>query len=347
MRARVLLVLAVGLASGCGARTGLGVDRFDAGIDAANVVPEDAGADTGIDAPTCVPGPVALQAGRTDIVFVIDRSGSMAATFEGLPPAPREPSRWDILAEAMDDALEVFRGQPRLAVGAKFFPSRSRRVVTDSCAVLPGLDVDLGVGAAAGVVAQFARWGPAGGTPLAPALEEASAALSARAGDGNAQFIVMMTDGAPTCSEDAVSASLDAIRRAHTDFGIDVLVVGIASTEPEVELLDVMAVEGGRPRPAVTGERRFYEARDPTLLQSLLNEITRDLARCVFAVPIPPRPEDEVEVLVGGEVVPADPMRENGWDWTNTQRAQLSLFGPACERAIETAGDVRAVITCR
>ncbi len=342
------IALAV-LTMGCGARTGLGVERLDAGMDAANAAPDagtDAGTDAGPDAgPVCVPGPVALEAGRTDVVFVIDRSGSMEATFEGLRPGPRESSRWEILEVAMDEALAVFVDQPQIAVGAKFFPSRSSRVVTDSCAVLPGLDVALGVGAAPGVVAQFARWDPAGGTPLAPALDEAITALQA-AGQDNAQFIVMMTDGAPTCARDAVSASFEAIRRAHQELGIDVLVVGIASTEPEVELLDVMAVEGGRPRPAEPGERRFYEARDPALLQSLLNAITRDLARCVFGVPIPPGPEDEVEVRVGGELVSPDPSRENGWDWTSERRTQLSLFGAACERVIDTGADVRAIIAC-
>lgn len=345
---RLVLALASTLLCACGARTGLEVDRLDAGMDArAPNVLDDAGVDGGTDAPVCVPGTVPLEPGRTEIVFVVDRSGSMAATFEGLPPGPGEPSRWTLLANAMDRALEVFRGQSTVAVGAKFFPSRSSRVVTDDCAVLPGLDVPIGVGSAPGIVAQFARWGPAGGTPLGPALDEAIAGLSAVATERSAQFIVMATDGAPTCGRNATQAALDAIGRAHGERGIDVLVVGIASTEPEVALLDRMAVEGGRPRPSAAGERRFYDARDPALLDALLGDITRDLTRCVLAVPIPPRPEDAIEVFVGGELVPSDPARENGWDWTSERRAQLGLFGSACTRAIETGGDVRAIITCR
>jgi hypothetical protein len=343
-------VLATGLAlTGCGARTGLEVDPEDAGMDGGVLQgPDDAGTDAGVDAPpACVPGVVALEAGRTDVVFVIDRSGSMAATFEGAPPLPGELTRWEILESAMDDALGAFRGRSAIAVGAKFFPSRSSRTVDDSCAVLPGLDVPIGVGSAPGVVAGFARWDPAGGTPLAPALEEAILALDAVATERSAQFIVMATDGAPTCTSNAASASLDAIRRAHEERGIDVVVVGIASTAPEVALLDLMAETGGRPRRIGDSERRFYDARDPALLGSLLGEVTNDLARCVFAVPIPPRPDDEVEVLVGGEVVPSDPARSNGWDWTSESRAQLSLFGEACDRAIALDGDVRANITCR
>lgn len=345
-RRGVTLALALSIAA-CGSKTGLGVDHPDAGIDAGrDAAVVDAGRDAAPDAPMCVPGVVALDASGVDVVFVVDRSGSMAAAFDGLPPAPGERSRWETLEVAMDDALSVFGGGGRISVGAKFFPSRSRRPVEDPCAVFAGLDVDLSPGSARGIVSHFSMWDPSGGTPLAPALDEAIEALETSGRSDNAQFIVAMTDGAPTCADGAAADALAAVREAHDTLGIDVFVVGIASTMPEVELLDVMAIEGGRAR-APSEERRFYDARDPALLTSLLNEITRDLALCVFAVPIPPRPEDEVEVLLDGTRVPRDEARTDGWDWTSERRTQLSLFGGACARAIEAGGAVRANITCR
>jgi hypothetical protein len=267
----------------------------------------------------------------------------MRAAFDGLPPGVGEPSRWALLERAMSEALSVF--DERIGVGAKFFPSRSGRPVEDDCAVFDGLDVPIGPGRAEGVITQFARWNPAGGTPLGPATREALDALLARDSPNSAQFIVVATDGAPTCAPDAFPQALEVIREAHEDHGVDVYVLGIASTEPEVERLDVLAVQGGRPRP-LGEERRFYDARDPELLSSLLNEITRDLAQCVFSVPFPPGEEDEVEVLVAGETIPRDEERVNGWDWTSDRRQQLSLFGDACERAIDSGGRVRANITC-
>ncbi len=344
---RLALSVAI-LACGCGSKTGLAVEAMDAGRDAGPdaFVPPDAGRDAGPDAPVCVPGVVALDPSEIEVVFVIDRSGSMASNFEGLPPAPGELSRWETLELAMADALEVFGTGGRTSLGAKFFPSRSRRGTDDPCAVFDGLDVNLSPGAARGIVSAFSAWNPAGGTPLAPALEEALEALEVHGDPDNAQFIVAMTDGAPTCTGSAAADALAAIRQAHDERGVDVFVVGIASTAPEVELLDVMAIQGGRARPAEE-ERRFYDARDPTLLSSLLNEITRDLALCVFAVPIPPRPEDVVEVLVDGALVARDEARADGWDWTSERRTQLSLFGDACARVIESGAEVRANITCR
>lgn len=341
-----LALLAMPLAS-CGAKSPLYVDRFDASpaVDAGTDAPADTGPpDAGLDAMVCVPGNVPLDASRVEVVFVIDRSGSMLANFEGLPPAGTELSRWETLQASMVTALSVF--DDRVGVGAKFFPSRSARPTEDSCAVFPGLDVGIGPGHSPGVIAQFDRWRPAGGTPLGPATREALDALLARADDNTAQFIVVATDGQPTCTDDAVRQAFEVVRQAHEDHGIDSYVVGIASTDPEVAILDSLAVQGGRARPA-TEERRFYDARDPALLEGLLSEITRDLTRCVFNVPFPPGPEDSIDVLVSGVSIPRDEARTDGWDWTSDRRAQLSLFGDACAAAIDAGGAVRAIITCR
>jgi hypothetical protein len=338
IRAAVALVLL----SACGAKSPLEVEAFDVDASIAMDGGRDAGLDAGPDAGlVCVPGEVALQASELDVVFVIDRSGSMDLAYDGDPTFPGEPTRWEILESAMASALVTF-DDARIAVGAKFFPSRSRRFEPDPCAVHEGLDVSIGPRHTTGVLAQFAMWNPAGGTPIGPAIEEATDALAPRADGSRAQFIVLATDGAPSCDESAEMLVVDAIRRAHDEHDIDVLVVGIASGVEELAL-DQFAQLGGRPR--VGEEHAFYDARDPELLTSLLQDITRDLASCTLAVPIPPGPEDEIEVLVSGAPVPRDESRTEGWDWTSDARAQLGLFGGACEQAIGGAM-VRAIITC-
>lgn len=343
---RTSIVLALLVSTGCGSKTALRVDppdatiRFDAGgTDAGRDAGFDAGADGGLQ---CVPGVVALDPSTVEVVFVIDRSGSMDASFDGSVPRPRE-SRWEILELALGDALMAF--DERVGVGAKFFPTQTIRATEGPCDVFGGLEVPIGPGRAPGIVSQFSRYDPYGGTPLGPALREALDALLARADENSAQFIVAATDGQPTCGPDAVSDALTVIEEAHAENGVDVYVLGIASTDPEVALLDIMATAGGRARPASEG-RRFYDARDPVLLESLLAAITRDLAQCVFTVPVPPSEEDVVEVIVDGDPVRRDISRTDGWDWTSDRRAQLSLFGSACERAIASGGRVRANITC-
>ena len=264
MRRASLALLGLALAS-CGSKTPLLLERADASVrvDAGSF---DAGTDAGFDAgtdagPTCVPGGVPLEASTVEVVFVIDRSGSMQLTFDGEMPV-REPSRWEVLEAALSDALMVF--DDRIGVGAKFFPTQTMRATEGPCDVFDGLDVRINPGSAPGIISHFTRYDPFGGTPLGPALREALDALQASPSEDSAQFIVAATDGAPTCGEDAVSDALDVIRESHERNGIDVYVIGIASTPREVDLLDIMATAGGRPRPS-TEPRRFYDARDPAL----------------------------------------------------------------------------------
>ena len=208
----------------------------------------------------------------------------------------------------------------------------------------PGLETPLGSGGMFGIISEFTRFDPAGGTPVAPATEEALTTLLARSDENAAQFIVIATDGAPTCSREATAETIDVVTRAHDENGIDVYVIGIASG-PETALLNQLAILGGRPRPP-TEANRFYDASDPAALDALLGDIARDLTQCVFEVPIPPGPDDEVQVFVAGDLVARDEMRMEGWDWTSVRRSQLSLFGSACERAIASGGAVRADIAC-
>ena len=337
---RVSVTLAALVLASCGAKTGLGLQEVaDAGPPPVGM---DAGTDAGTDAGlVCRPGRVRLEQSRVEVVFVIDRSGSMAFNFDGDAPRPGE-ARWEILEVSLTDSLERF--DENVGVGAKFFPTQTMRATEGPCDVFGGLEVAIGPGRAPGIATQFRRYDPNGGTPVGPATREALDALLARDDGTSAQFIVVATDGAPTCGPDAVGEVLTVIDEAHQVHGVDVYVLGIASTVPETTLLDMMAVAGGRPRPS-TEDARFYDARDPALLDSLLDTIARDLAQCVFSVPVPPDEDDVVEVIVDGDTIARDDDRTDGWDWTSDRRGQLSLFGAACERAIAT-GDVRADITC-
>ena len=349
-RWRLAIVLAVLVAS-CGARTGLGADAFDAappprdaGIDA----PIDAGLDAGTDARVCVPGVVVLRASPVEVVLTIDRSGSMTWAFDGASPGPGELSRWETLRLALVEPLASF--DARVEVGAKFFPSRSLRPTPESCLVTDSLDIGIGPGRGDAILSFFSRFDPAGNTPIGPAVSRATDALRASSPSGEAaQFIVLATDGQPSCpdpdgSRSPVELALESVRAAHEDYGIDVFVIGIASTGPEVATLEALARVGGRARPG--GGPSYYDARDPEALDAVLGGIARDLAQCAFEVPVPPTDMDQVRVLIGGEEIRQDATRANGWDWMTPGRTQLGLFGPACDAAIAAGGRVRADIVC-
>ncbi len=45
-------------------------------------------------------------------------------------------------------------------------------------------------------------------------------------------------------------------------------------------------------------------------------------------------------------VVLRDPERLDGWDWTDEGSSELTLFGPACERASADGATVTGEIPC-
>lgn len=315
-------------------------------MDAATTPAPDAGRDAGADAgPTCSPRDVSvIPAIGVEVIFLVDRSGSMARAFDGTPADPGELTRWDILRDGMGSVLAAL--DPSVHVGAKFFPSQTGIAIMDVCRIDPGLDVPLAPRAGPRIVDEFDRWPPRGGTPTFGALGEAADAFVASGETTSARFVVVATDGAPECELlGGPERLLEEVARVRLELGIDVYVLGIASRGSEIEFLDQLAIAGGRARPP-TEERRFYDARDEALVGELLREITSILVQCEFLVPDPPELDAAIEIRVDGVPVAMDPTRVEGWDWVSEDRTRFSLFGSACDRFADGAG-VTLTVVCR
>src|SRR6185295_16575619 len=100
-----------------------------------------------------------------------------------------------------------------------------------------------------------------GGTPTAAAIDVAAAAMRSRT-TVNPKFLMLVTDGAPTCagrtaplSADATRAQADAVAAiaAAQAAGLPTFVVA-PSTATDVAALNALAVAGGYARP---GDVRF------------------------------------------------------------------------------------------
>lgn len=299
----------------CGARSGLRVDREDAG--------RDAGARDG--GPSCATRPLTLEPGRAEIVYVVDRSSSMSGELE--PTTTR--------FDAVQRAFSALREDESIVAGLKLFPS-TPGATGGSCELRPGLDVPIEAGSMPRIARRLTgTLGLFGSTPLGLAIDEAVTALAARP-EGAAGFVLVLTDGLPTCgADDPIAATREAVRDAHEARGVDVLFLGIATTEREAASLDDLAELGGRPR---ADRPRFHDAADSETLARIVGELTEELARCTFALPDPPGPGEAVEIRVGGRVAPRDPGRADGWDWTDGARSRVGLFGATCRRAIARGG---------
>lgn len=361
------VALAVGSAlAGCGAKTGL-------------LVPDIASPPDATDVPVCMPARFELQRRSAEILFLIDRSTSMAQSLDGRMGVPREQWRWTILRSALATALPPF--EARVEMGALFFPQELTEPVPDfeaACAILggAGVDVDPRLNNSGAIVSVLDRTRPGGGTPTYEAIRRARSYLLANQTRGRAAFIVLATDGGPNCnsrldyavcactSRDpsgmptcAVNANaynclddmrtLSAITATVAD-GIPVYVIGIDDpTRPDLtDVLNQMAQAGGRPNNA-PGEPRYYGVRSAEGLTSAFATIQRSIAQCAFVTASPPADPDAVALTVNGMEVPRDETRRNGWDWTDPAFGEVAFFGPACERVSAGTATVVGRVGCR
>lgn len=359
----------------CGARTPLedpapSARRLDAAVDGARRVPDAPSAvpDAPDGGPRCVPGRSVPRRATADLVFVIDRSGSMSQTIDGLERAPRELWRWTLLEAALGRAVAVL--DERARVGATFFPNPSARPRPDverPCLTTIGLDVEVSTGGVAEMLEIFERTDPFGGTPTADAIAETRRWL-ARSAEAR-RFIVLATDGGPNCNPDLTTpgcvctgspmicdatgggaSCLDDLRtigvvsETFRDGHIPVYVVGIEDlARPELaEVLDEMAVAGGRPRGG-TG-RRYYSVRSSADLEQALTSVTSEIALCGYELTAIPEREAALHVLVDEvAIAEGDP---NGWSWADRDRGELELVGTACERVRSGASITALVDAC-
>ena len=368
---RLLLALSLVGVVGCGAKTGLLIPDADVLPDAGM----DAGTDAGTDAGRCIPRDLELERRGAQVMFVIDRSNSMADTLDGREPQAGEPSRWNTVGDVLGQVLRS--ADPLIEVGGEFYPGIDSGMggPEEACMVEPGIDLPPRPANAERLLRFFDETGPGGGTPTAVALGNVRDFFERTPAPFVPRFVVLATDGGPNCNPDtgvpftecvctgapndcAMSPEfgpyncLDEMRTLGVvddvfAAGIPVYVIGIDDpTRPDLaDVLDRMADAGGRPR-EVPGSRRFYSVREIDDLRGALTSITDSIAQCVFTLDPAPTFDSELLVEIDGLAVARDRGRMEGWDYTRDDRSELTLFGAACQRVTNGGADVRATILC-
>lgn len=365
MRNRYLVSMLLILGAGCGAKTGLPVPTFDAGIDS----PIDAVdvADT-LDAPevtdavdgadVCAPRTQPVVRFSAEVIFVIDRSGSMAER------TPSGVTRWEALTSSLRQVLPSVDRE--LWTGLVLYPTPGASSATQ-CAVPTGLTLTPRSTNASRILPALGGVALSGGTPTWAALRAAADYFSANPPIGplRGRFLVLTTDGGPNCNESLNAAScvctnprgcftargnlscLDdartsALLRQLVSDGIPTFVVGTGS---DTAVMNALAVAGGRARPSALGGTRYYRAEDTADFLSNFREITTGLVRCRFVTnPLPAGVT--AQVRVGANLYDEDPTRVGGFAWERREAGEFSLNGAACEDAARSNGAVRIELPC-
>ena len=352
----------------CGSKTGLfgpegSTAIADASLDGNN----------GLDSTVpCKPGDFMFELAAANLMFVIDRSGSMAFSLAGEMNVPTGQQRWRILRDSLEQTISPFDGQ--LAMGAKFFPEVTDADDLQDPAEACRVDVGAGIVPARGNVRSildvFDRTQPRGGTATAEAVQRAAEVLATQR--TTVRTLILATDGAPNCNaalngrtcvcaratndcsrnpERGKYSCLDDVRTVNTIREIaeikriPVYVIGIGGTErPEfLKVLDAMAVAGGRPRP---GNPRHYSVQSATEMRDALTTIAGSIAQCTYLTPSAPTDPNAIAVSIDGRPIARDPSRVSGWDWVDKDAGILAFFGPACEAASTGSPAITGTVSC-
>ena len=374
-----LFTSAIALVAACGSRTGL--FGSDPGVDP-NALLDGAVRDgqTPDGQVPCTPGRFDFVLATAQLMFVIDRSGSMNFALDGRRPSevtkqlpPGVLSRWETLRDALFQTITPFDNA--LAMGAKFYPEviadPNNPGEGDACRTDTGVGIAPARNNASSIIDVFDATSPLGGTPTAEALRLAAQYLGgART---VARTIILATDGAPNCNgalnnftcvctsatapcsdprSGAPENCLDDTRTINTARDIfevqkiPVYVIGIGGTEDPafISVLDSLAVAGGRPRPTTP---KHYNAQSSAELKASLQSIGDSIAKCTYLTPSAPTDPNAINVEINGKPVRRDPTHTNGWDWVDQAFGTLAFFGPSCDAASAGTPAITGVVSCK
>jgi Mg-chelatase subunit ChlD len=353
-------VLVVGLAA-CSADTP-SADRHSASSAATSTGAADGGAHGAFDGPaSLVPssgtheasdGDGGVECGRqkfevqrkpADLLLVLDRSASMQDDVHG---DSKSPSKWELVVPALQQVVNAT--DSAVSWGLSLFPQGDKAGECKDASYPRDIAVPVAPNNAAAVSGAIAAATPQGdGTPTADAVDEALKYLQTLP-DANPKYILLATDGEPSCAGTAKGASkarpaaVSAVEGAAAA-GVDTFVIGIATSKGSAsDTLTELAKAGGEA--PMSG---YYLASSQAELVTAMQRITGSVATCVFPLATKAPEPEHVGVLIGTRPVHRDTGKQNGWDYADPTLSGVQLFGDACDMAMsDGAQPVSVVFGC-
>lgn len=347
---------------------------------------------TTFDPNDCGEATVQIPIVTPNVMLVLDKSGSMVAMPAGywdhdgddaddnmikdsdpmmMEAASPKITRWNSLYSVVDFIVTTFDNSMNL--GAVLFPSKAAKkdYSITACPVNETPEVEVGPMNGAAILAAIpgaTDTSLLGGTPAAKGVKTALAELESIQ-DDQPKFMILVTDGAANCAEDAADntalfenydANLSTVVTEALGKQIPTYVVGIAITNttssaqkdgnPDntntFEKLNELAVAGGVPR---DGDVKFYDTQNQLELQAALEEISMQILSCTIKLDPVPKYPDYVEVTVSetayGKKQVTDCATESGWMFTSDAKDEIVLCGQACTDFQQT-GNLDAQYRC-
>lgn len=281
-----------------------------------------------------------LERRPAELLLVLDRSASMKDAPDG---ATDSTPKWELVVPAITQVIQST--DTSLSWGLKTFPENDGKEC-EAGAVTSKVQIALAAMNAGKMSAAIAMTTPEGnGTPTGDAVAQGLAYLKALP-DKNPKYLLLATDGEPSCpkpSESARAHAVESISMAAAA-GIHTFVLGVATTKKSAtSVLNDMAIAGMEPRTdhpnPLAGS--FYLANTRDQLVTALQTITGQISGCTFSWDEPPPVPGNIAVKVGGVKAPQD--AKEGWEYTGADHKGVEVRGAWCEK-IRTAASNRVEI---
>jgi len=241
-------------------------------------------------------GPIIEASALADsnVLFIFDSSGSMKKKLAS------GETRFAVAQRAMADALATIPADVR--VGLLLYGHRKAKDCKDIELVSP-----IGADDAATIAKTIKDLKPKGETPIAESLKQAARSFAALKGQANR--IVLVTDGIEECKGDPCAAAQD-VKDAGLDLVVDV--VGFTLTDEQARAVQCISdTTGGK----------YYDAADVTGLTGALTQVAQ-----AVAAPQPPARPNLLAAKQGGQLLsaPSDvwlATNDGKPDWVTWMRA--------------------------
>jgi len=282
-----------------------------------------------------------LERKPAELLLVLDRSGSMQDAPDG---ATDSTTKWDLVVPAINQVIT--ETDTTISWGMKVFPEGVGEEC-DATGVTSHVDVPMAALNASKVTGAITMTTPDGnGTPTGDAIDQGLAYLQSLT-DANPKYILLATDGEPSCpkpSDSARTVAVQAVANAAAA-GVHTFVVGVATTKASASTaLNDMALAGmeardSDPNPLAT---RFYLANTKDELVNALQVITGQVSGCTFSWDETPPVPDNIAVKVNGVKAPHD--ASDGWEYTGTEYRGVEVHGSWCEKIKTTGANVVEIV---
>lgn len=332
----------------------------------------------GIDA-GCAFAAVRGQLRPSNLLFILDRSGSMACNLpeDGQSSAdcaqfplrrfPNLPSKWELTLSALQSALAALEATGRVRAALSTFPENGSACTVATEPQIPFADLN---SAALNDIAQsLSSVAPYGNTPLVGAtiLGYQYVLDQMRLDTSNREnFVVLVTDGQETCRPDQVDDLLEIdAPNALQLLGIRTFVIGVPGSEDAREFLSALADAGGTVRsedcyygPEPTDGNCHFDMTTTenfgTDLLDALTKINAEVLSCTFSIPSTSGGTSvdlaRINVALNNKNIPFEPGGSctsgiEGWQYT-PGNASIRLCGLACSEAQTPGSEVSIVLGC-